>query len=357
MKRTGWVRRRLWVYAVSVAAVLALQAMNIAGGQSTKGGGGRLKVYFVDVEGGQATLFVTPAGRSLLIDTGWPGNDFRDASRIVATARRAGLRKIDYVLITHYHVDHVGGLPQLLERIPVGAVIDHGPNREMDQGPTEHGYEAYLKAIGDRKIRRITAHSGDVLPIIGMKATVVSSDGDLVTSPLAGGGGANPYCKDSETRPTDETENARSVGVQIVFGKLKLLDLGDLTWDKEMELMCPANRLGTVDVLIVSHHGSDLSSSPALVGALDARVAMMDNGAKKGGSTPTLDTIRKAPALEALWQLHYSEEGGTEHNTPEEFIANPEGVDGEYLELIGSGDGSFDVMNSRTRKSVHYSAR
>ena len=158
-------------------------------------------------------------------------------------------------------------------------------------------------------------------------------------------------------RPADETENARSVGLQIVFGKLKLLDLGDLTWDKEMELMCPTNKLGTVDVLIVSHHGWYQSSSPALVDAVGARVAIMDNGAKKGGSTPTLETLAKAPGLDALWQLHYSEEGGEEHNRAAEFIANPQGTDGEYVELMGSGDGSFDVLNSRTKKTVHYVAK
>jgi competence protein ComEC len=353
MRRRGWIEQGTrWALSMMVAGALALPAF--ASAQSIRGGGKALKVYFVDVEGGQATLFVTPARRSLLIDTGWPGNEHRDADRIAAAAKKAGIRKIDYVLITHYHDDHVGGLPQLLDRIAVGAVIDHGPNRETGDATTQRDYEAYEKAIAAAKIKRITAHPGDVLPIVGMKATVVSADGDLIKDALDGGGEANPYCKDTETRPADETENARSVGVQIVFGKLKLLDLGDLTWDKEMELMCPTNRLGTVDVLIVSHHGWNQSSSPALVHAIGARVAIMDNGAKKGGSTPVLDTVAKAPGMETLWQLHYSEEGGEEHNTAKEYIANPQGRDGNYLELIGSGDGSFDVMNSGTKQTKHY---
>ncbi len=354
-RRSWWVRLLQCTSLLAFGAALVLPA-SATGGQSTKGSGGTLRVYFVDVEGGQATLFVTPAGQSLLIDTGWPGNDHRDANRIAAAAKKAGVKKIDYVLITHYHEDHVGGFPQLLDRIAVGAVIDHGPNRELDKGVTERDYDAYEKAVTAAKIKRITAHPGDVLPIIGMKATVVSADGNLIKDPLDGGGQADPYCKDSETRPPDETENARSVGVQIVFGKLKLLDLGDLTWDKEMELMCPANRLGTVDVLVVSHHGWSQSSSPALVDAVGARVAIMDNGAKKGGSTPTLDTIKKAPGLETLWELHYSEEGGKGHNTAKEYIANPQGVDGNYLELIGRGDGSFDVLNSHTKQTKHYAA-
>ena len=357
MIRGSWLRRQIrWVLWTAIAGMLILPGRAMTGWQDVKGGGATLKVYFVDVEGGQATLFVTPARRSLLIDTGWPGNEYRDANRIAAAVKKAGLRKIDYVLITHYHDDHVGGFTQLLEKVPVGAVIDHGPNRELDKGDVEHNYDAYEKAIAAKKIKRMTAHPGDVLPIIGMKATVVSADGDLIKNALAGGGEANQFCKDSETRPADQTENSRSVGVQIVFGKLKLLDLGDLTWDKEMELMCPSNRVGTVDVLIVSHHGWYQSSSPALVDAIGARVAIMDNGAKKGGSTPTMETISKAPGLEALWQLHYSEEGGEEHNTAKEYIANPQGVDGNYLELIGSGDGSFDVMNSYTKETKHYVA-
>ncbi|HEX7158810.1 MAG TPA: MBL fold metallo-hydrolase [Edaphobacter sp.] len=349
---------RLRWFAPWTALLLMVAGVSFpAEAQDVKGGGGTLRVYFVDVEGGQATLFVTPAKQSLLIDTGWPGNEYRDANRIVAAAKKAGVKKIDYVLITHYHDDHVGGLPQLVERIPVGAVIDHGPNRELDKGNVERNYDAYEKAIAAKKIKRITAHPGDVLPIIGMKATVVSADGDLIKDPLEGGGQENQYCKDAEVRPTDETENARSVGVQIVFGKLKLVDLGDLTSDKEMELMCPANRLGTADVLIVSHHGWNQSSSPALVDALGAQAAIMDNGAKKGGSPGVVDTVMKAPGMETLWQLHYSEEGGEEHNTAKQYIANPQGADGNYLELIGSGDGSFNVVNPRTKEIRHYAAK
>ncbi len=316
-----------------------------------------LQVYFVDVEGGQATLFVTPAGQSLLIDTGWPGNNGRDADRIVAAAKEAGISKINYVLITHFHDDHVGGLPQLVARFPVEAFIDHGDNRETGDAATERGWKAYQELLATGKFKRITAKPGDALPIRGIQTTVISSDGALIDAPLPGAGQENASCKESEQRPGDQTENPRSLGTLITFGKLKLLDLGDLTWDKEMQLMCPVNKLGKIDVYIVSHHGWLQSSSPALVHGIDPRVAIMDNGAKKGGSPPVWDIIKKSPHLEDFWQLHYSEEGGAAHNVAAEFIANSDGPDaGNYLELTAKPDGSFDVFNSRTQKSKHYAA-
>lgn len=316
-----------------------------------------LHIYFIDVEGGQATLFVTPAGQSLLIDTGWPGNDGRDADRIIAAAKKAGISKIDYVLITHFHDDHVGGVPQLVARFPVGTFIDHGDNRETTDAVTEKDWQAYKAVLATGKYQRISAKPGDVLPVKGMRATVISSDASLIDKPLPGAGQENPYCKDSEQFPADKTENLRSLGTYIDFGKLRILDLGDLTHDKEMQLMCPTNKIGKIDIYIVSHHGWSQSSSPAFVYGLAPRVAIMDNGAKKGGTPSVLDIIKKSPGLEDLWQLHYSEDGGAAHNVAAEFIANPDGPDAANgLELTAHPDGSFDVFNVRTQKSKHYPA-
>jgi competence protein ComEC len=315
---------------------------------------GKLRVYFIDVEGGQSTLFVTPAGKSLLIDTGWPGNNFRDADRIAAAAKSAGLKRIDDVLITHYHDDHVGGASQLVQRIPVGTFITHGPNRERDEA-TERGYAAFQKVVVDTKAKVIVPKPGDRLPIQGMDVSVISADGKVIQKPLPGAGEPNAFCKQSEVRPPDQTENARSLGVLIRFGNFKILDLGDLTWDKERDLMCPDNRLGKIDVLVVSHHGWYQSSSPALVDAIHPRVAIMDNGAKKGGSIPVIDTVRQAPGIEALWQLHYSDEGGAQHNTQTEYIANLDGPDaGHDIELTAHRDGNFLVRNSRTGVEKRY---
>jgi competence protein ComEC len=316
-----------------------------------------LHIYFVDVEGGQATLFVTPAGQSLLIDTGWPGNEGRDADRIVAAAKKAGISRIDYVLITHFHDDHVGGVPPLAARIPIGTFIDHGENRETTDAVTVKGWQAYQAVLAMGKYQHISAKAGDVLPVKGMRSRVVSSDGALIDKPLPGAGQDNPYCKDAEQFPADTTENLRSLGTFINFGKLRILDLGDLTHDKEMQLMCPVNKIGKIDIYIVSHHGWSQSSSPAFVYGIAPRVAIMDNGAKKGGTPSVLDIIRKSPGLEDLWQLHFSEEGGAAHNVAEEFIANPDGPDaGNGLELTAHSDGSFEVFNPRTQKSKHYPA-
>ncbi len=342
-------------FVVRCVAVLVLAAALPLGmwGQSA----GPLQVFFVDVEGGQATLFVTQGGDSLLIDTGWPGNNGRDADRIVAAAKKAGIAKIDYVLLTHYHDDHVGGVPQLVARIPVGTFIDHGPNREMDHGITEHGYAEYQRVLALGKSKHLTAHAGDVLPIRGMNVKVISADGDTLKDPLPGSGETNRFCAASETRPADQTENARSLGTEITFGSLRILDLGDLTWDKEMQLMCPTNKLGRVDVLIVSHHGWNQSSSPALVDAIHPRVAIMDNGEKKGGSLGPLKVLSQAPGLETLWQLHYSPEGGAQFNSAAKYVANAVGTEeGHYLELTATRDGSFRVLNSRDAFSQEYKA-
>jgi beta-lactamase superfamily II metal-dependent hydrolase len=317
-----------------------------------------LQIYFVDVEGGQSTLFVTPEGKSLLIDTGWPDNNGRDAERIAAAAKDAKISKIDFVLITHYHDDHVGGAPQLAAKIPVGTFIDHGENRETNSAGAKQGFAAYQQLLETGKYKHITAKPGEVLPITGMQVRVVSADGELIERPLPGGGKENASCANAAKPPVDVTENPRSVGTLITFGKLRILDLGDLTADKEMELMCPMNKIGAVDIYVASHHGSPNSGSAALVHAIAPRVAIMDNGARKGGSIVAWDVIEKSPGLEDLWQLHRSEEGGDAHNVAASFLANLQGPDtGNYLKVTASADGSFGVFNSRTRETKKYAAK
>jgi competence protein ComEC len=315
-----------------------------------------LEIYFVDVEGGQATLMVTPAGQSVLIDAGWGDNNFRDAQRIVAAAKKAKIKKIDYFILTHYHEDHVGGVPQLVAKIPVGTFVDHGPTREQGNKRELRMVADYDKAAAGAQ--HLVVKAGDHLPVKGIEGVVVSADGQVIQDPLPSAGQQNSFCASTPDKEADSSENARSLGTFWTFGQFRMVDLGDLTWNKEKELVCPVNKLGKVDLFVVSHHGLDLSNSPALVKALSPRVAVMDNGAKKGGSVATVDTIRASNGLESLWQLHFSEEGGKQHNAPDPYIANIDESDtGFDLRLTAHEDGSFEVYNPRNKFSRSYGAK
>jgi beta-lactamase superfamily II metal-dependent hydrolase len=311
-----------------------------------------LQIFVIDVEGGQSTLFVTPKGESLLIDTGWPGNAFRDADRIVAACKRAGVKKIDYLVITHFHMDHVGGVPQLVAKMPVRNFIDHGPDREQTNS-SQVPYNDYVKARGSAN--HIVVKPGDHLPVKGLDATVVSADGNLIDQALPGAGQPNPFCQGVPKHAVDPSENARSIGLMITFGDMKIVDLGDLTWNKELELMCPVNKLGKTNLLIVSHHGMDMSNSPALVHALAPQVAIFDNGAHKGASVPAWDTVKSSPGLADIWQLHFADANGKEHNTSDPFIANVSEADtGFYLKVDAEENGSFTVYNARNKFTRQY---
>jgi competence protein ComEC len=310
-----------------------------------------LEIRFIDVEGGQATLIVSPAGESMLVDTGYPGNNGRDADRIAAAARQAGLSRIDYLVVTHYHADHVGGVPALATRIPVGTFVDHGPTVEQGDQPAAL-YGAYLEARA--KGRHILARPADTLPLKGVDIRVVSAAGDLITKPLAGAGQPNAMCAAFAAKDPDPTENARSVGMVVTFGRFRLLDLGDLTWNKEHDLVCPNNLLGKIDVYLTTHHGLAQSGPAALVHAVSPRVAIMNNGAKKGGAPTAWQIVKDAPGLADLWQLHYAVDGGADHNVAEPFIANMDETTGHGIRLSAHRDGSFTVTNDRNGHTKTY---
>lgn len=317
-----------------------------------QGGNRPLLIYFIDVEGGQSTLLVSPTGKSLLVDTGWPGNDGRDAGRIQAAMADAGISKLDYVLITHFHVDHVGGVPNLVARVKVGVFLDHGVNRE-DSDITRHDYAAYIKAIGNTP-RRIV-HPGDTIDIPGLTTIVITADGEHISAVPGVTPQPNPWCASEPHWDLDSTENPRSAGVLVRYGKFRFLDLGDLTKAKEIPLVCPNNLIGHVDLYLIDHHGMNLSNSRAFVDAIHPRAAIMNNGAHKGGSPEAWQTVHESPGLEDLYMLHTAEGNDAAHNSAEDLIANLKGgSDGNYFKVTASADGSFSVTNSRTGRTRNY---
>jgi competence protein ComEC len=312
-----------------------------------------LDIYFVDVEGGQATLVVSPSGESMLIDAGWSGFNGRDADRIAAAAKLAGVSRIDFLVITHYHRDHVGGVPELAAKLPVGTFVDYGGN--LEGGNAAEVFAAYEPVRS--KGRHLVVKPGDTLPIKGIETLVVSAGGALATSATGGTAAPNPLCKDFKPRDPDPTENARSLGTVIKYGGFRMLDLGDLTWNKEHDLVCPNNRLGTFDVYLTTHHGMNMSGPAALVHAIRPRVVVMNNGATKGGTSEALQVIRAAPGLEDLWQLHYATKATANENTSEPFIANMDESTAHWIRLSVSPDGSFVVTNGRNGHSRTYGPR
>ncbi len=318
-----------------------------------------LDIYWVDVEGGGATLIVTPEGQSLLVDTGNPAPDDRDAKRIFQAAQKAGLKKIDYLMITHFHGDHVGGVPALAKLIPIEHFLDHGDSIEA-QDPRSGGAWAAYKTVAAGK--RTTLKPGDKLPLKGLDAVVVSSNGQIIASPVNGGGAANPNCAGAVQHPADKTENQRSAGILLTYGKFKFLDVGDLTWDIEMQLACPANKLGTVTLFQATHHGfvNDFSGAPAFVLAVKPQVVVVNNGETKGWQNSAWETVMKIPGLEDVWQVHQARGPNHDHNVKVEQIANlgPGGGDaGHGLMASVGGDGKFTIINDRTGVSKTYAAR
>ncbi len=338
------------VLLIAVATLFLAESSSVAA-QSTAN---HLLIYTIDVEGGQATLLVAPSGGSLLVDTGWPDNNARDTDRIMAAMHDAGISKLDKVFITHYHTDHVGGVPNLVQRVQVGEFLDHGENRE-DSDITRHDYAAYLKAI-EGKPRRIV-HPGGTIGIPGLSIVVLAADGEHIASMPGVKPVPNKYCGSEPKWEADPSENARSAGILVRFGNFRFLDLGDLTKAKEIPLVCPNNLIGTIDLYLVNHHGMNLSSSRSLVDAIHPRVAIMDNGANKAGSPEAWQTVHDSPGLEDLYMLHTAEGSDAAHNSADPLIANLKGgSDGAYFKVVASANGDFKVTNSRTGTTKDYPA-
>jgi beta-lactamase superfamily II metal-dependent hydrolase len=318
-----------------------------------------LQIYVVDVEGGKATLIVAPSGESMLVDTGNVGDGARrDAERILAAIGDARVRQIDYLVITHWHRDHFGGLSELADRIPIRAFIDHGANVQPAPEADSFLRDTYPRLHENK--RHAVVKPGDLIPIAGLDVRVVSSAGATIAKPLPGGGAPNPYC--SATRPdADPGENRQAIGLRIDHGYFRLVDLADLSTDQEFDLMCPNNPLGRADVFMVSHHAQPRSNHPMLVHAIEPRVAIANNGPRKGGQPEVMRAIYTAPGLETLWQLHTSTLSGPEYTAPGLFVANledqPHDGPAHWIKVVARMDGSFTVANSRNGFSKIYPAR
>lgn len=324
-----------------------------------------LDIYFIDVEGGQSTLIVTPAGESLLVDTGFPGDGTfrskpgppekaRDAMRILAAARDAGLTRIDYLLTTHFHTDHDGGITELARLIPIRTLIDHGspgPGAEAAAAGTLAAFDDYraVRAKG----RHLDPRPGERLPLKGVEAVVVSAAGATLRAPLSGAGQPNPACGAVAPPALERTENPRSTGFRLQFGRFRFLDIGDLSGTPLFALVCPQDLIGTVDAYLVTHHGGDDAADPSTFAALQPRVAIVNNGATKGGAAVTLAAMRQVKAIEDVWQLHRSLNPGAQ-NFADERIANLDETTAYWIKLSANEDGSFAVMNGRTGIAQRY---
>jgi competence protein ComEC len=339
-----------------------------------------LDIYVVDVEGGNATLFVSPSGESLLMDTGNGGAAAtRDADRIMAAIKDSGITQIDHLITTHWHGDHFGAMAELAARIPIRHFIDHGPSVQSQPASDVFLQKVYPGLYA--KATHTVAQPGDRIPIAGLDWRVVTAAGQAIKTSLPGAGRANPYCAAFKPQDPDPTENAQSVGSVVTFGRFRAAHLGDLTWNKEFDLMCPANRIGPIDVFFVSHHGQPISNAEVLVHAIQSRVAIMNNGTRKGGQPPAMRIIHSSPGLEDLWQVHFSTLSGQEYTVPGMFIANtvdqqPEAMPvapveapppgpgappapvhngaAYWIKVSAQQDGTFTVTNTRNGFSKTY---
>jgi competence protein ComEC len=337
-------------------------------------GAANLRIYWVDVEGGASTLVVSPSGQSLLIDTGWAVDD-RDAKRIFSVAQRAGVKKIDFLVLSHFHADHAGGLVALSRMIPIGRLFDRGDVIEPENQRWLDDYHSV--ATG----RRTIVKPGDTIPVKGLQVLVVSSNQELIAKPV-NGGGANPLCSDAENKASAGPENARGVGLLLTYGKFKYLNLIDLDWAKEMELACPINKLGRVTLYQTGRHGSfDGAGAPAFLNAIQPQVVVVNNGPRKGmgqvdaavksSNSPgkivapyeknAYLRLAAIPGIEGIWQEHLSLlDPDPKHNTSPDRIANLEDTadcKGNAIEASIAANGTFTITNLRNGFSKNYSAR
>jgi len=318
-----------------------------------------LDLYWIDVEGGAATLIVTPDGESVLIDA---GQDLeRDISRVHHVATKvAGLQSIDHLVATHWHADHYGGIMTLNERIRVRNFYDRG--EIPSQLPEDPNFPVLMpryqkmtagKAIGLKPgsslpLRRLS----DKTPLTLL---CLASSGKTIAG--AKDGSLNPICSKGKEPARDDTDNAKSVVLKLQYGAFTFFDGGDLTQQMEERLVCPINRAGTVTLLQIDHHGLDLSNNSVWLRTLRPQVVVVNNGPDKGAEAETMKSLKNLPGVEAIWQVHRNLRAGKLGNTSPEFIANSESTcKAEFIKASVRPDGTFTVQIG-SRKGREYKAR
>jgi beta-lactamase superfamily II metal-dependent hydrolase len=315
----------------------------------------QLEIEWIDTLGGAATLIVTPAGESILVDTGWPGFESRDARRIKAALERHGLSAIDHLIITHYHTDHYGGVPQLAAIVPIKRFYDHGP---MSALPEDRNfaqlYGGYRAAAKDSTT---ALRPGDTIALKQangpkLSLTVVAAGGEVIggtsTTP-------NPACASATAQPDDTTDNRRSVAFILRYGAFDFYVGGDLTGDVEAQLACPVDRVGAVDLYQVTHHGQANSNNPVLLATLKPTVAVMSNGPRKGGAAETVQRLKALPSLKGLYAIHKNASTGPEVNAAPENTANEAPDTGHgFTATVDAAAKTFTVTNGRTKQPTSF---
>lgn len=352
------MRRSILVPALAVLVFCGLTLTAESSRADQKNG--RLDVWFIDVEGGAATLIVTPQGESLLIDSGYPGYDFRDRDRIVQVAKeQAKLERLDHAVVSHWHLDHYGNHAALTEKIRIGTFWDRGIPEVLQEDKQFGEQIADYRRASQNQSKTLKA--GDMLPLKSgetmLTMRVVTASRDVI----ANTGEPNPFANLNKPQDNDPSDNAASISSLLTFGKFKFLTCGDLTWNIEGKLVTPNNPLGKVDVFMVTHHGLPVSNNPALVLAIDPVVAVMCNGPKKGGHPQTQATLRQVKSLKALYQLHQNVDIGESEQTPRDFIANfgsTADCQGEFVKLSVAPNGnSYTVQIGQNGKFREYQTR
>jgi competence protein ComEC len=361
-------------FAIATCAALALAGLASAQVGPAAAQQRNLDIYWIDVEGGAATLIVSPTGESLLVDTGYADAD-RDAKRIYSLAQQIGLTKIDYLAISHWHADHVGGLAALAKMIPIERFFDHGDAVDAVDRSRLEGYKVVAGA------KRTILKPGDEIPIKGVKVLAVTSEEKNIPQAV-NGGGPNPLCENAAQMAPAAGENRRMLSLLLSYGKFTFLNLIDLDWQKEMELVCPINRVGQVTMYQTSRHGGfDDAGAPAFLGAIKPQVVMVNNGPRKGlgahddrvqpltvagKPAPAYEKnsflrLAKLPGVEGIWQGHLSLlDRDPTHNTDPDMIANMEETAdcaGHWIKASVAPDGKFTITNSRNGFSKTYAAK